>query len=76
MMSRILSFDVDDKLLSSVRATCAELSVELEDLVKDYLSFLTNLDDSVIEEVNNFSNANQKAEWLVGYYFKVRASQL
>lgn len=76
MTNNILPIEIDEELVSSVRATCVELDVELEKLVKDYLDFVTGLEDSEIDQVKEFSNKHEKAEWLAKYYFDVRANQL
>ncbi|MCS4487529.1 hypothetical protein [Streptococcus sciuri] len=76
MANNILPIEVDEDLVLSVRAICAELGVELEDLVNDYLDFVTGIEDSVIDQVKKFSNEHEKAEWLAKHYFDVRANQL
>ncbi len=76
MTNNILPIEIDEELVSSVRATCVELGVEPEKLVKDYLDFVTGLEDSEIDQVKEFSNEYEKAEGLAKYYFEVRANQL
>lgn len=71
----ILSIEVDEALLSSVRTICAQSGVELEDLVEDYLEFLSGLDDSAIEQVLVFPNEDEKAKWLAKHYFNVQSTQ-
>lgn len=64
MTHSILSLEVENELLSSVREVCTESDLKLEELVKDYLGFLAGLNASAIEQVSALPNENEKAEWL------------
>lgn len=66
----MLPMEIDDELVSRVRATCAEFGVALEDLVKDYLDFVTDLDDEAVVQLQAFSNEDDKADWLAKYYLR------
>ncbi|EPV36905.1 hypothetical protein VFJ34_04010 [Streptococcus sp. R4] len=76
MTHSILSLEVENELLSSVREVCTESDLKLEELVKDYLGFLAGLNASAIEQVSALPNENEKAEWLAKYYFDARINQL
>ncbi len=72
----ILPIKMDDELVSSAREICAKSGVELEDLVTDYLDFVTTLEDSVVDRVKEIPNEDKKSEWLAKHYLVVRANQL